>query len=287
MRLFYLGWPISQTLSAKSHSETTESLAGTFRTSVGESSAQPLTVRFPLPWSHYIRLLAVKNHEARAFYEAEALRGGWSVRQLDRQIGSQFYERTALSRNKAAMLKRGSEPLSEDIVTPEEEIKDPFILEFLNLKDEYSESDLEEALIRQLENFLLELGGDFTFVGRQRRLRIGDEWYRVDLLFFHRRLRCLVVIDLKLGKFTHADAGQMHLYLNYSREHWMLPGENPPVGLILCAQKSEAVAHYALEGLPNKVLAAEYRTVLPEEKILTEELKRTREILELRAGRYA
>jgi Uncharacterized conserved protein len=287
MRLFYLGWPISQTLSAKSHPETTESIAEPFKTSVGESIGQPLIVRFPLPWSHYIRLLAVKNHEARAFYETEALRGGWSVRQLDRQIGSQFYERTALSRNKAAMLKRGSEPLPEDTVTPEEEIKDPFILEFLNLKDEYSENDLEEALIRQLENFLLELGGDFAFVGRQRRLRIGDEWYRVDLLFFHRRLRCLVVIDLKLGKFTHADAGQMHLYLNYAREHWTHPEENPPVGLILCAQKSEAVAHYALEGLPNKVLAAEYRTVLPEEKILTEELKRTHKILELRAGKYA
>lgn len=166
------------------------------------------------------------------------------------------------------------------MVTPEEEIKDPYVLEFLGLKDEYSESDLEEALIKQLENFLLELGGEFTFVGRQRRLRVGTQWYRVDLLFFHRRLRCLVIIDLKLGNFTHADAGQMHLYLNYAREHWTLPDENPPVGLILCAQKEAAVAHYALEGLPNKVLAAEYRMVLPEEKMLAEELKRTRLLLE-------
>jgi len=109
----------------------------------------------------------------------------------------------------------------------EEEIKDPYVLEFLGLKDEYSETDVEEALIRHLETFLLELGGDFTFVGRQRRLRVGDAWYRVDLLFFHRRLRRLV-IDLKPGKFTHADAGQMHLYLNYAREHWTMPGENPP-----------------------------------------------------------
>lgn len=133
---------------------------------------------------------------------------------------------------------------------------DPFVLEFLGLKDECSESDLEAALITKLESFLLELGGDFTFVGRQRRQRIGDEWFRVDLLFFHRRLRCLVVIDLKLGKFSHADAGQMHLYLNYAREHWMLSGENPPVGVILCAQKDEVVVHFALEGLPSKVLAA-------------------------------
>ncbi|MGH7441173.1 MAG: PDDEXK nuclease domain-containing protein, partial [bacterium] len=222
--------------------------------------------KFPLPWSHYVRLMSVRNMEARRFYEQEVLRGGWSVRQLDRQIGSQFYERTALSRDKTAMLVHGSKPGHGEALSPAEEIKDPFVLEFLGLKDEYSESDLEEALIRDLEGFLLELGGDFAFVGRQRRLRVGDEWYRVDLLFYHRGLRCLVVIDLKAGKFTHADAGQMHLYLNYAREHWTKPGENPPVGLILCTRKDEAVAHYSLEGLPNKILAAEYRTALPKEK---------------------
>jgi len=242
-----------------------------------------IATRYPLPWSHYVLLLAVKGAEARVFYEEEALRGGWSVRQLDRQINSQFYERTALSRNKAAMLKKGTIPLSEDILAPEEEIKDPFVLEFLGLKDEYSETDLEEALILHLETFLLELGDDFTFVGRQRRLRIGDEWYRVDLLFYHRRLRYLVVIDLKLGRFTHADAGQMHLYLNYARENWTREGENPPVGLILCAHKNEALVRYALENLPNKVLAAEYRLVLPNEKLLAEEIERTRRLLEGRA----
>ena len=120
-------------------------------------------------------------------------------------------------------------------------------------------------------------------MGRQKRLRIGDEWYRIDLLFFHRRLKCLVVIDLKIGKFTHADTGQMHLYLNYAREHWTHDDENPPVGLILCAKKDEAVAHYALEGLPNKVMAAEYRMALPEEQVLTDELKKTQRALELRA----
>ena len=235
---------------------------------------------FPLPWSAYVRLLGVKNEHARTFYETEALRGGWSVRQLDRQINSQFYERTALSRNKAAMLSKAGKALPEDRVSSEEEIKDPFVLEFLGLKDEYSESDLEEALIRHLESFLLELGGDFCFIGRQKRLRIGDEWYRVDLLFFHRRLRCLVIIDLKIGKFTHADAGQMHLYLNYAREHWVHGDENPPVGLILCAQKDEAVARYALEGLPNKVMAAEYRTALPDEKELAAEIERTQALLQ-------
>lgn len=208
---------------------------------------------------------------------APLLRGGmfaWSIRQLERQIDSQFYERTALSRHKAAMLiKNQREP---NPLTPEQEIKDPYVLEFLALKDEYSENQLEEALILHLESFLLELGEDFTFVARQKRMRIGDEWYRVDLLFYHRRLRCLVLIDLKLGKFTHADAGQMHMYLNYAKAHWTHPDENPPVGLILCAQKDESVAKYSLEDLPNKVLAAEYRTVLPEEKAISEELNRTR-----------
>ena len=229
-----------------------------------------LAAAFPLPWSHYVLLLSrSRSPEAFEFYHTEALRGGWSVRQLDRQIASQFYERTALSRNKNAMLRKGAVARAGDSISADEEVRDPLVLEFLGLKDEYSESDLEEALLRHLEIFLLELGGDFAFIGRQRRLRIGGEWYRVDLLFFHRKLRCLVVIDLKVGKFTHADAGQMHLYLNYAREHWTQPDENPPVGLILCAEKDDAIAKYALEGLPNKVLAREYKLTLPNEKLLS------------------
>jgi predicted nuclease of restriction endonuclease-like (RecB) superfamily len=187
-----------------------------------------------------------------------------------------------LSRDKAAMLTKHNQCKPEDVVTAEEEIKDPLVLEFLGLKDEYSESALEEALIQHLETFLLELGGDFAFVGRQRRLRVGEAWYRIDLLFFHRRLRCLVIIDLKTGEFTHADAGQMHLYCNYAREHWVLPGENPPVGLILCAKKDAAVAHYALEGLPSRVMAAQYKTMLPEERLIAGELEKTRKTLEAR-----
>ena len=279
MRQFYRAYPtaeICQTVSGKSGKRQTPS---------GKFTLDALQDRFSLPWSAYVRLLSLKSKQARAFYEEEALRGGWSVRQLDRQIESQFYERTALSKNKAAMLTRGAKPKPQDAVTLEEQIKDPYVLEFLSLKDEYSESDLEEALILHLEHFLLELGGDFTFVGRQKRLRVGDEWYRVDLIFFHRRLRCLVIIDLKRGKFTHADAGQMHMYLNYACEHWTHPDENPPVGLILCALKNSALAKYALHGLPNKVLAAEYKTVLPDEKLIAEELRRTRKLLEARGKR--
>lgn len=282
MRSFYLAYQDivqapSGLLPAPQPSAIVQTPSG--RSAVPASAALPIQW-FPLPWSHYVRLLSVTKPEGRRFYEQEALRGGWSIRQLDRQISSQFYERTLMSRNKAGMLRKAQAPRPEDTVTAEEEIKDPFVLEFLGLKDEYSESDLGEALIRHLEGFLLELGGDFAFIGRQRRLRIGNTWYRIDLLFFHRRLRCLVVIDLKTGPFTHADAGQMHLYLNYAAERWTHPGENPPVGLILCAEKDEAVARYALDNLPNKVLAAEYRMQLPDEATLTEELRQTRRAFE-------
>ena len=272
MRLFFEIWgtvKIRQTLSGELKNPQKLSL-------------QELAQAFTLPWSAYVRLLSVKDDHARQFYEVEALRGGWSVRQLDRQIGSQFYERTALSKNKTAMLSKGAVAKPEDAISPDDAVKDPYVLEFLNLKDEYSEAGLEEALIRRLEDFLLELGSDFTFVGRQRRLRIDQTWYRVDLLFFHRRLRCLVIIDLKLSSLTHADVGQMHLYCNYAKANWALPGENPPVGLILCADKGHALARYALDGLPNKIMAANYKTVLPDAELLQRELEKTRLMLESR-----
>jgi len=267
---------IAQTLSAQSVQSPI------FQTVSEVLDIQQIAARFPLPWSHYVLLLRVDNPDARRFYENEALRGGWSVRQMDRQISTLFYERTLASKNKKAMLEKGSVPEAGDILTAEQEIKDPLVLEFLGLKDEYSETDLENALIEHLETFLLELGGDFTFVGRQRRLRIDNEWYRIDLLFYHRVLRCLVVIDLKLGKFTHADAGQMMLYLGYAAEHWTRPGENPPVGLVLCSQHNRAVAHYTIDRLSDKILAAEYRLALPDEKILVAEVERTQAALDQR-----
>ncbi|MEX2175874.1 MAG: PDDEXK nuclease domain-containing protein [Pirellulaceae bacterium] len=310
MKRFYLAWPwpksfqtpsekstamanpdaaaIRQTLSAELSLEICPTLSGKSETASGKLGFSGYTLAelaraFPLPWSHYVLLMRrSRSPEALEFYHAEALRGGWSVRQLQRQIDSQFYERTALSRDKARMLARGAQARPDDALSADEEVQDPLVLEFLGLKDEYSESDLEEALILHLEHFLLELGNDFAFIARQRRLRIDDEWYRVDLLFFHRRLRCLVVIDLKLGRFTHADAGQMHLYLNYAREHWAQPGENPPVGLILCAAKGAALVRYATDNLPNKVVVREYLTLLPDEKLLAAEIAATRQRLEAR-----
>jgi predicted nuclease of restriction endonuclease-like (RecB) superfamily len=283
MRQFHLTFPLPDNFqSVIGKSEILQSVIG--KSSAGAvERLSPVAHALPLPWTHYVRLLRVRNSHAREFYAREALAGGWSVRQLDRQINSQFYERTALSKNKKAMLVKGEKSLAGDAVSADEEIRNPLVLEFLNLKDEYSESDLEEALIRHLENFLLELGNEFAFVGRQKRLRIGHEWFRVDLVFFHRRLRCLVIIDLKIAELAHTDIGQMNLYCNFAREHWMQPDENPPVGLILCAGKDDALARYAMEGLHNKMLVREYRTALPKESALAAEVGRTRELLERNA----
>jgi len=266
MRQFYFQWQNSQTLSADSGAKASHKISQTpsAKLTSGEIPS------FSLSWSHYVRLLSVVDLEARRHYEVEALRGGWSVRQLDRQISTLSYQRSH-----PASLKRSTVEK-----TPDFEIKDPFVLEFLGLKDEYSEAELEEALIGELEQFLLELGNDFAFIARQKRLRVGTEWYRVDLLFFHRRLRSLIVVELKLGKFTHSDAGQMNLYLNYAREHWTNPDENPPIGLILCSEQDVAVAHYALGNLGNQVLAREYQLALPTEEQLVRRLEARRRQLD-------
>jgi len=200
MRQFHLTFPLPDNF------QSVIGKSGILQSVIGKSSAgaferlSPVARALPLPWTHYVRLLRVRNSHAREFYAREALAGGWSVRQLDRQINSQFYERTALSKDKTAMLLKGETSKPEDAVSADEEIRNPLLLEFLNLKDEYSESYLEDALIRHLETFLLELGNEFAFVGRQKRLRIGHEWFRVDLVFFHRRLRCLLIIDLLCGR---------------------------------------------------------------------------------------
>lgn len=269
MRKFYLEWQRPPEIDASTTPKGTSRIP------------QTLSAKFPLPWSHYVELLRVKDPGARDFYEREALAGGWTIRQLRRQIGTQFFERAALSKDKTQTLKKGEEQLPSDLVTPTEQIRDPLVLEFLELKDEYSESDLEEALIQSLQDFLLELGSDFAFVARQKRLRIDDTWFRVDLVFFHRALRCLVIIDLKLGEFSHADAGQMNVYLNYAEEHWTRDDENPPVGLILCSSKRESLAEYALRGL-QQIRAAEYRTTLPDKRLLEKELQKKRAELEAR-----
>lgn len=283
IRAFYLGWEIVQTPSGLFQLQAKASGGDT-------SAARPLAPgailsadAFPLPWSQYVRLMTVQNLAARRFYEEEAVKGGWSVRQLDRKIATQFYERLGGSKQKAALLAKAHAATPAELVAADELIRDPYLLEFLNLRDEYGEGELEEAIVRHLEAFLLELGRGFTFVSRQQKIRIDDKWYKIDLLLFHRRLRCLVVIDLKIGAFSHADAGQMNLYLNYAGVHLVEPGENPPVGLILCSEKSDTVVRYAMGGINAQVFASKYLTVLPAEDELRAEVERTKRVLS--AGR--
>jgi predicted nuclease of restriction endonuclease-like (RecB) superfamily len=236
-----------------------------------------LSAKFTLSWSHYCLLMRLDESFKREFYEGECIRGNWSVRQLDRQIQSMLYERTALSKRKLAVIAKAHEkPI---VLKPEDEIKDPYILEFLGLKDEYSESQLEDALIRHLEHFLLELGTGFTFVARQKRITLEGSHYRLDLLLYHRILRCLVAIDLKIGEFSHADAGQMNLYLNYLKNREKLPEENDPVGLILCTDKKKTVVEYALGGMSNRIFASKYKLQLPDPQVLKAEIEHEKQRL--------
>ncbi|MCK5243366.1 DUF1016 family protein [bacterium] len=261
MRLFYLKYA---TLSRKS---VFDNSAGLFR----------------LSWSHYVHLLTyIKDDNAYDFYEKEAIRGGWSIRQLHRQVNSKYYARYCISKNKAAIKAKSQHTIKKVTTTSEEIIKDPYVLEFLNLDDGCKESELEKALIDHLETFLLELGNDFTFVGRQKKMRLDTDWYFVDLVMFNRKLKCLVLIELKTRELKPADVGQMHMYLNFAADQWTSPDENPPVGLILCTEKNHSVAKYALSGLPHKVHAADYTLQLPDEKVLAREIEKTKRLLENR-----
>jgi predicted nuclease of restriction endonuclease-like (RecB) superfamily len=228
-------------------------------------------LRDKLSWTHYRTLIKLDSNEKRVFYENECINGRWSSRELERQINSMLYERVSLSRKKQDVISDSSK--KQIILKPEDEIKDPYILEFLGLKDVYHETDLEEAIINNIEDFLLELGSGFAFIGRQHRLQIGNNNYYIDLVFYHRILRCFVLIDLKIGEFSHQDAGQMNFYLNYIRDNEMFEGENQPIGIILCADKDESQVKYALGGLSNKIFASKYKLRLPSEEELKKELE--------------
>lgn len=217
-----------------------------------------------LSFSHFIELLKLDTPLQRGFYEVQSVKNSWSVRELKRAISSALYERTGLSTDKAAVLAghAGTQTLA-----PTDVLKDPYILEFLGLEERpsYSESDLEAAIIAHLQTFLVELGRGFCFEARQKRITFDNEHYFIDLVFYHRILKCHVLVDLKIGAFSHADAGQMNVYLNYYRENEMTPGDNPPVGLILCAQKNDTLVRYATTGLSEQLFVSKYRLSLPSE----------------------
>jgi len=218
-----------------------------------------------LSWTHLVEILRLDDPWKRVFYENECLLGGWSVRQLQRQIGSLLYERTGLSKNKRAVVARARKQSAEAPAMIEDLIRDPYVLEFAGLADRaaYSENDLESALLNHVQAFLLELGTGFCFEARQFRITVGNEHDRVDLVFYHRRLRCHVLLDLKIRAFSHADAGQMNFYLNYFKKNMMAKGDQPPVGILLCSDKDETKVEYATAGLSQKLFVSRYLVALP------------------------
>lgn len=244
-----------------------------------QDDAWMLRLRRDLSFSHLLELSRVSDPVARAFYEVQALAHRWSVRELKRQRDSMLYERVGLSRDREAVLALANEGRLLDTATAN--VRDPYVLEFLGLPERrvYSESDLESALVDHLQEFLLELGSDFAFLGRQYRITVGGRHHFIDLLFFHRRLRCLVAIDLKIGAFGHEDAGQMNFYLNYLREKVSLADESPPVGIVLCADKDAEEVHYATGNLDHQVFVSRYLTRLPTEEQLRAWLAEERELL--------
>lgn len=276
-RSFYLTYPrlLEKTNAVRSFS----SLAGMPEISNAvrsESGAwQPGQLHTDLSWTHYRTLLRVEKPEARSFYEIEATQNNWAARELERQINSLLYERLALSRDKKGLLRLARK--GQEIQGPLDVFKDPLVLEFLKIPAaaKLVESDLEEALLNELQAFLLELGRGFAFVARQERITLDGDHFYIDLVFYHTVLKCFVLVDLKVRKLTHEDLGQFQLYLNYYDRERRTPGDAPTLGLILCTDKNDAVVRYTLgEAQQRKIFASRYKLHLPTEQELAEEIRR-------------
>ena len=224
---------------------------------------QTLSDQFKLSWSHYLILMRMENLNERNFYEIEASKNNWSLRELRRQIDSALYERLILSRDKERVKELAFK--GQIIEKPEDIIKDPYILEFLGLEEQnnYSENKLETEIINNLEKFLLELGKGFTFVGRQVRFTFDEKHFRVDLVFYNRILKCFVLIDLKIGEVTHQDLGQMQMYVNYYDRYVKLPDENKSIGIIICREKNDTLVKLTLPEDNKQIFASKYMTVIP------------------------
>lgn len=224
-----------------------------------------------LSWSHYRVLMRVEDERARKFYEEESVKSGWSVRQLERQIGTFYYERLLASRDKESIANENRLP---EKVEPKNIIRDPYVLEFLGLEGNanFYEKDLEQSIIDHLQKFLLELGRGFSFVSRQQKITFDGRHFFIDLVFYNYILKCFVIIDLKLGDLTHQDLGQMQMYVNYYTREMMNEGDNPPIGIVLCADKSEQVVKYTLPEDNNQIFASKYKLYLPTEEEFKKEL---------------
>lgn len=263
-RQFYLAYPqIRETLSAR--------LSGlqireTPSPESGVPTVSPQLLLERLSFSHFVELLQLDDAHQRAFYEAEALRGHWSVRELKRQIATQYYQRSGLSTHQAALSALVHN--QAEASTPQHLIRDPYVFEFLGLKphEAVTEGQLEDALLDRLQAFLLELGHGFCFEARQQRLLIGGEHFFVDLVFYHRVLKCHVLIELKNDSFQHEHLGQLNSYVSYYRQHQTTEGDQPPIGILLCTRKNEELVEYALAGMSNQLFVSRYQVQLPDKQ---------------------
>jgi predicted nuclease of restriction endonuclease-like (RecB) superfamily len=292
-RLFYVSYPqIWRSVTAKLQQVDYKSLniptkeienwrSVTAELQIQQSSMVELPEEYPIPnelllsrlsYTHFVELLRAKEPLERLFYEVEAIKNNWSVKELERAFDSGLYLRTGLSTNKEAVIAKFK---NLKPAQPADVIRDPYFLEFLGLeeKTEYSETELEELILNHLQQFLVELGTGFCFEARQKRITFDNTHYRIDLVFYHRILKSHILIDLKIGKFTHADAGQMTVYLNYYKDNEMSEGDNPPVGIILCGDKNETLVKYATNA-DNQLFVSQYLVKLPEKKVLENFIKR-------------
>jgi predicted nuclease of restriction endonuclease-like (RecB) superfamily len=226
-----------------------------------------------LSWSHYCELISISDDKARSFYEKQSVKDNWSVRELKRQINAALFERLALSKDKKGVMRLAQK--GHEIAAPEDLVKDPYVFEFLGIPQSHrlTEKSLEKKLIDNLQQFLLELGKGFSLVARQYKITIDNEHYFIDLVFYHRILKCFVLIDLKISKVRHQDIGQMNLYLNYFREEENIAGDHDPIGIIIGADKNELLVKYATGGISNKIFVSKYKLYLPDSKLLEQKVK--------------
>ena len=279
-RQFYLEYPnIWQLITAKFQNSDNQFVAiwqskiakshSTIAVHQNDVSIPISTLVEKLNYTHFVELLKISEPLKRNFYEWQTIKNGWNVKQLQRSINSLLYERIGLTKDKESILAKLK---TEHLQQVDDIIRSPYILEFLGIeeKSEYTESNLEQAIINHLQNFLIELGYGFCFEARQKRISFNNRHYRIDLVFYHRILKCHILIDLKIGEFDHSDAGQMNVYLNYYKENEMTENDNPPVGIILCSHKDNALVHYATGGLPHEVFVSKYKLQLPGENELKE-----------------
>jgi predicted nuclease of restriction endonuclease-like (RecB) superfamily len=292
MKQFYLSYPellepnqILHAVRGESRKAKDTGYVQIFHAPRGESW-QPGRLHPNLSWTHYRTLLRVDKSDVRAFYEIESLKNNWSARELERQINSLLYERLAMSKDKKGLMKLATK--GHDVQQPADVFKDPMVMEFLGLPEspKLVETDLEQALINNLQTFLLELGKGFAFVARQERLTLDGDHFYIDLVFYHTVLKCYVIIDLKTGKLMHQDLGQLQLYVNYYDRERRTKGDNPTLGLILCADKNDAVVKYTLGPQQEKtIFASRYKLHLPTEAELKAEIRRELKVFRLEEDR--